>query len=33
MPMNIWMDIDATCPGIDPTLRFFIAAPNEGWPK
>src|SRR6187551_1079354 len=30
MAMNIWIDIDATCPGIDPTLRFFMWSPNGG---
>ena len=30
MAMNIWIDIDATCPGIEPTLRFFMGAPNGG---
>ena len=33
MAMNIWMDIEAMCPGIEPTLRFFMGAPSEGWPK
>src|SRR6187455_3329701 len=24
MPINIWLDIAAICPGIGPTLRFFM---------
>ena len=27
--MNIWIDIDATCPGIEPTLRSFMVRTNE----
>ena len=33
MPTNIWSDIAATCPGIEPTLRFFMRAPKGGWLK
>ncbi len=30
MPMNIWIDIDATCPGIEPMLRSFMGYQKGG---
>ena len=30
MPMNIWIDMDAMCPGIEPLLRSFMALPEDG---
>src|SRR5215212_6160505 len=29
MPMNIWTDIDATWPGMEPSLRFFMGATDD----